>query len=692
MLEIFAIVWLSNKNKANALARGRKPGGFTGLTIALWFGLELIGFLIGIAAKLGWGAYVLGLVFAVIGGLISYLIAKNCKPGDYVPPSAVMADAAARSAQPLAALSRIDIVRESSMVGAVVGWSFELNGQYIGSLSNGKAMTVYTDRSQNVLVAKDAYGTEIAPFVFGAQSGGFTEIHFKANRFIPENSRGLLAPVAPQPAPAAPQFAPPAAEEAFCTSCGSPLPEGMQFCMQCGAPLQNSAVPDGAPQYGAPAPAAAEPPANRPMRAAWAALMVFGAWLLMMLLQAAMGQGTIYNSSAMYVMTGMLLGAGTYLMMQSGIKYKLIAAGFLLAEAVMVAFNQAAIVTTSRFMGGMRGLFQALMLWPVAGYALVTGAIAAGLALLFSYIYRNAPDKKRVYATGWIAAGGIALYGIIRTLAVFLPLVSYGAMNPANFATILIGWFADAAALGLSVMVLAGISLQKKTRLRLPAWAIVWCSLSSLGMLSSFIISILQRYPTPVVLILLLAALTGYILLLCGKRAGLFILLIGISAYLLGAFQTALQRVLYGSTDDIVTMLSAVAGAANPVITWFSIRRAWMEMRIPEPGYAPAMPAPQKHVKKFSRAAALVVLIVGAFCFVAPILAAVKEGRLYGITPYMILIGVVITALSISATVSLFGRRSKYRKWLDVLMQVLFWIICAVVAGTLIVGIISALW
>ena len=86
MLEILAIIWLCNKNKTNALANGRKPGGFVGLTIALWFGLEFVGVMIGLMTEMGVGAYVLGLVLAIIGGVISYVVAKNSKPGDYVAP------------------------------------------------------------------------------------------------------------------------------------------------------------------------------------------------------------------------------------------------------------------------------------------------------------------------------------------------------------------------------------------------------------------------------------------------------------------------------------------------------------------------------------------------------------------------------------------------------------------------------
>ncbi len=81
MLEILAIIFLGKKNAANAVARGREPGGFVALTIAIWLGMELIGAIIGKALGLGLGAYALALLFAVGGGILSYYITKNCKQG-----------------------------------------------------------------------------------------------------------------------------------------------------------------------------------------------------------------------------------------------------------------------------------------------------------------------------------------------------------------------------------------------------------------------------------------------------------------------------------------------------------------------------------------------------------------------------------------------------------------------------------
>ena len=76
MLEVFALIFLSNVNRKNALERGRKPGGFVALTIILWLGLEFLAIGIGTAAELGLTTYGLAIAMAVIGGLISYLVAK----------------------------------------------------------------------------------------------------------------------------------------------------------------------------------------------------------------------------------------------------------------------------------------------------------------------------------------------------------------------------------------------------------------------------------------------------------------------------------------------------------------------------------------------------------------------------------------------------------------------------------------
>ena len=99
MLEVFAIIGLCKVNKNNAIARGRRPGGFIALTIVLWIVMEFIGAIVGmfVAASQNGGtldsssykftAVLFAYGFAGIGALISYLCAKFGPQGDYVDPS-----------------------------------------------------------------------------------------------------------------------------------------------------------------------------------------------------------------------------------------------------------------------------------------------------------------------------------------------------------------------------------------------------------------------------------------------------------------------------------------------------------------------------------------------------------------------------------------------------------------------------
>jgi len=89
ILEIIAI-WQLNKNIGQIVERkGHRSGGYKFLTVALWFGGEIVGAFLGLAIT---GAdesaqclvYLVAIVGAVIGGGISYLIASNLP--DIAPP------------------------------------------------------------------------------------------------------------------------------------------------------------------------------------------------------------------------------------------------------------------------------------------------------------------------------------------------------------------------------------------------------------------------------------------------------------------------------------------------------------------------------------------------------------------------------------------------------------------------------
>ena len=89
MLEFFAVFSLCRVNRRNAIARGRRPGGFIALTIILWVVFEIIGLIFGyVLFDNRYSAMFIGLMCAGLGGLISFLIAKFVPEGSYVEPVA----------------------------------------------------------------------------------------------------------------------------------------------------------------------------------------------------------------------------------------------------------------------------------------------------------------------------------------------------------------------------------------------------------------------------------------------------------------------------------------------------------------------------------------------------------------------------------------------------------------------------
>jgi len=95
MLEVFAIISLCRLNRRNALARGKRPGGFIALTIILWIVFEFIGAILGILIFGRDNSYAsvlfVALPCAALGGLISFLCAKFGPRGDYVEPGTMPA-------------------------------------------------------------------------------------------------------------------------------------------------------------------------------------------------------------------------------------------------------------------------------------------------------------------------------------------------------------------------------------------------------------------------------------------------------------------------------------------------------------------------------------------------------------------------------------------------------------------------
>lgn len=247
MLDVLIVIWLCKKNKMNALIRGRKPTGFIVLTICLWIVFLFIGVFVGMAV---WSDYysgefialLIGYLFAALGGLISYLITKNCTPGDFISsqPQQHWNTYMVQNLHPLSSPSQITLVREDCMDGPQMRWDFMLNGQLIGSLDNGQYKSVPTMQRCNVIIAKDANGVEIPPFMFNVADSSHVEIHFKYNQFIAITGvlPSTIGPSVQQqayPQPVSPYPAQP--QNPICVTCGAQQDEDAIFCHNCGTRL-----------------------------------------------------------------------------------------------------------------------------------------------------------------------------------------------------------------------------------------------------------------------------------------------------------------------------------------------------------------------------------------------------------------------------------------------------------------------
>jgi hypothetical protein len=162
------------------------------LTIFLWFGFEILGAIIGYLASDGEivPTYITSLVFAIIGGIVSYLIAKNCAPGDYK----TLEGAKLVRTRPLNAPTSLTIQRQSSFLRKFATYSVLLNGVQVGDLKNGERMNIYTNQVENEITAFCFIyfiKRTLKPLYFVVNPGTNALIVFDSTKFKPELCHGI---------------------------------------------------------------------------------------------------------------------------------------------------------------------------------------------------------------------------------------------------------------------------------------------------------------------------------------------------------------------------------------------------------------------------------------------------------------------------------------------------------------------
>lgn len=786
MLEILALIYLCTVNKSNAEARGRKPGGFIALTIILWLGLELLAIGIGNAAGLGLTSYALGIAMAVIGGLISYLVAKNCKPGTYVPPAKAMEQAVSANPQMLGSPATITVVRDSSMVGALAKWDFLLNGNPIGTLANGHVLTVNTNQRQNVLVAKDSFGNEPKPFMFEVTEGMPAEVHFKAGRFLPNQSTGLALPSQPgQPlysAPEQPVQPVQPVQATFCQRCGTQLPAGADACTACGEPrfvappmtgvqtvteasdrsagepvnaapisqgvyssseptsqsayTYSQPTPQGAYNYSVPVSAgtytysvpalqgaytypvpayqgvSTYSPSNRPeaalaldpepKRAVRVAICLLGAWLLIFLFHMFLGNRLLYCSPVTTVISDVLLGSGLYLLLQRDTKLKVVAGVTFVVGAAVSLLNYT--VTYFSISGGVLSNNSEVVMEPLSpvtiGAILLHAATVAGGGLLFGSLLRRKRSQAGLSGTGreqsetaliWRTALYTALSALGVHLIFSLLTLPPAGFNPARLVVIVTGSAVSATTLFLTPPVLQRIVHLKSNRIRLSGWGLVWCWLVTVSLSVSLIFSVInlispstEMYSSQ--LFMSIAALVGFIQLIAGRRVGWYFVLFSTYIALVGQFELAFFSVVHGVSQFIPLLLAAVLAALNPLITWFSIRSAWLAADNAQ--FArPVAAGSSKPYKPFDKFVAIFNLVVGSVLIIFLTLLLLDGAQLVQGMLMTFILGLLMVGFSIP---SLLVMKRRYPTRMRVVGIVIFSLAILIVSALLITLIVEA--
>lgn len=138
-----------------------------------------------------------------------------------------MAQSIASTTEPLSVPATVEIVRVSSLIGAFVSFPLSLNGQSIGTLSNGKTITAVTNQTQNIISGKNSYGESLKPVIFTVGNGSHAILKYKpGNLKLISVSAGIAVPAAPKPFTVQ-----------FCRSCGAKLSQSGDYCTNCGANL-----------------------------------------------------------------------------------------------------------------------------------------------------------------------------------------------------------------------------------------------------------------------------------------------------------------------------------------------------------------------------------------------------------------------------------------------------------------------
>lgn len=328
--------------------------------------------------------------------------------------------------------------------------------------------------------------------------------------------------------------------------------------------------------------AAPEPSPARPMRAAVAALVFTLGFFALLLYESRLGIRIVTSMQAYALLAAAVLAAGQYLVLQRGSKPVLlgIAAGLAGTFLSAVSYNITLLIrmTAGRFPLAKAFSFTSVPLGRQLGYILLAAVLALLIAALVGRLLRNRPEQRRLLAAG---AAGAAAYLAIGLFPVLRQIAALAARMPAGAqAALIFGALVPAIGMFGVFAVVGGLCGTWAPRVKLRGLGLAWAIIATVGMAFSlvFALGFAGRMRGVAVfnaqILLAAAGLAGYVLLLLGKRVGLYVVVLAAGLILWAQFSTAASALLYGARQYASLLLSSVFGALNPLFAYLSVRAA----------------------------------------------------------------------------------------------------------------------
>ncbi len=662
MLEILALILLCNVNSKNAVKRGRKPGAFVLLTLVLWIGMEVLGAAIGAAADMGAGMYGLAILFAAIGAVASYLIARNCKPGPHVDPLQAAANGTAAQVPPQMSQPLQPPQGASGAQGGfcvMCGAPLAADATVCGSCGAPCAPPVAAGGQQ-------AFGSSPTPVP--PQPSVSPQVPVPSR--IPDPSQG---PVPPQP-PVPPQAAATRLQQPPLR----PQPPGQNASAVPGQPVFPAQMQvTSVPQTQA-APAQVRTMSPEPTRAIRAGIVVAASWVVLFLVQGIFHRGLQYNANAPHYLAYALLGVGVYLFALRDGKLRVAGGVFGGAFALTYMLSSYALHARLFLRTGYVYLSTSMSLPTDLLIRFVGMLLCAALVLAVTIPAREALKQASASRGLLVDAGAAAvtfsvylfIYTVVRRL------LSSSSASSLGLLSSLLWCVVDGAVLFMTVYLLSKLCTADMQDLRLRGLGLVWAWIGVIGASCSLVIlvytGIVERNSMNYASALLLAAfaLVGYLMLLRGKRLGLYIVVGGSVFILVSQFFASFDTVLASrDTKYLSLLLGSVVGVLNPALAWIAVRYSSDVVSVP----AHAAEGPSAREMVFHAIAAVVNIIMG-MVFILSVFFALLNGESVGILPILVIlpIGVVFVVCGVVALVL---RRSKvggYPNWMRVFGTVMF--------------------